>query len=254
MSSGVHHGTQLYLDDELLECAICLGACKGAEALRCGHRFHLQCLAAWTLSAAANCAMCPSCRTDIIDPAEKHTSQFCARCSVSLRRSTETLLWGANSANIWCTACTTREFVQNIRQRLCSIYAEHNPRKLDDVDGLLGEWLGEEDALLANVEKKYGMDGRLEVIRAEVFQIYTQCNPRKLVDIDELLVQGQGEEEQLLVNIRRKLKKELLDAVDAIRRQLLALYTEHSPQEVRLLRFNRLFHAKMACCWQIFGS
>ena len=106
--------------DEPAECAICLRSASGADALRCGHRFHLQCLAAWTLSAAANCAMCPSCRTDIIDPAEKHANQFCARCSVSLRRSTDTLLWGANSANIWCTGCTTGEFVQNIRRKFTS--------------------------------------------------------------------------------------------------------------------------------------
>ena len=46
--------------------------------------------------------------------------------------------WSTSAAaNIWCNPCTTREFVAGIRRRLVGIYAEHNPRKLDDVDALL---------------------------------------------------------------------------------------------------------------------
>ena len=35
------------------------------------------------------------------------------------------------------------------------IYRRHNPRKLDDVDGLMDEWAGEERLLLAKIKAKY---------------------------------------------------------------------------------------------------
>eukprot|EP01046_Picozoa_sp_COSAG06_P072680 COSAG06_NODE_21377_length_759_cov_0.996970_1_plen_152_part_10 len=129
------------------ECPICLRMlAPSADALRCGHQFHLQCLAAWTLSSAGNRTRCPACRTEIIDPAETRANMFCAKCSTSLAHDTHTLLWSTSAAsNIWCNPCTTREFVAGIRRRLVGIYAEHNPRKLDDVDALLEEWIGEED-------------------------------------------------------------------------------------------------------------
>ena len=43
----------------------------------------------------------------------------------------------------------------SIRTQIVNIYAVHNPDKLELVDELLAEWRGEEDALLANIKKKY---------------------------------------------------------------------------------------------------
>jgi hypothetical protein len=109
------------------DCAICLRPLPtGSDTLRCGHSFHLQCLAAWTLSASyANDAhsMCPSCRTDIIDAAATRANQFCGRCSISLAESTNELLYGPSPSNIWCPACTQAAFVEGIRARLVIIYA-----------------------------------------------------------------------------------------------------------------------------------
>ena len=45
--------------------------------------------------------------------------------------------------------------VDAIRQEMTAIYKKHNPRKLKDVDGLLAEWVGEEELLLDNIRKKY---------------------------------------------------------------------------------------------------
>jgi hypothetical protein len=42
-----------------------------------------------------------------------------------------------------------------VRQRLVEIYTQHKPRKLQDLDELLGEWVGKEEVLLAKVEAKY---------------------------------------------------------------------------------------------------
>jgi hypothetical protein len=41
------------------------------------------------------------------------------------------------------------------RAQLEAIYREHNPRKLHDIDSLLQEWSGREDALLAALGTKY---------------------------------------------------------------------------------------------------
>eukprot|EP01043_Picozoa_sp_COSAG02_P012919 COSAG02_NODE_509_length_20882_cov_71.811914_5_plen_467_part_00 len=215
-------------------CPICLRQLQqSADALRCGHKFHLQCLAAWTLSAAGNHSRCPSCRIEIIDPAETRANMFCAQCSTSLARDSHTLLWCTGAAsNIWCNACTTSAFITGIRKRLVGIYAEHNPRKLDDVDALLEEWAGEEDKLLANVEAKYGLTTPLELIRAEIFMFYTLSNPRKLADIDDLLMQWTGEEEQLRRNVAAKYQRERHDAVQAIREHLQTIYSKHCPEKV----------------------
>ena len=158
---------------------------------------------------------------------------FCAQCSTSLARDPHTLLWSSSAAsNIWCNGCTTGAFVAGIRKRLVGIYAEHNPRKLDDVDALLNEWTGEEDKLLANVEAKYGLNTPLELIRAEIFMFYTLSNPRKLADIDDLLIQWTGEEEQLRRNVAAKYQRERHEAVEAIREHLQFLYSKHCPQKV----------------------
>ena len=45
--------------------------------------------------------------------------------------------------------------VDAVRQEMTAIYKKHNPRKLKDVDGLLAEWVGEEELLLDNIRKKY---------------------------------------------------------------------------------------------------
>lgn len=43
-----------------------------------------------------------------------------------------------------------------VRERIAEIYAVHNPRKLDgDIDLLVQEWAGEEEALLAAIQNKY---------------------------------------------------------------------------------------------------
>ena len=42
-----------------------------------------------------------------------------------------------------------------IRELIVHIYRQHNPRKLDDVDGLMDEWAGEERLLLAKIKAKY---------------------------------------------------------------------------------------------------
>jgi hypothetical protein len=41
------------------------------------------------------------------------------------------------------------------RARLIEIYTEHKPRKVQDVDQLLREWVGREEQLVARVERKY---------------------------------------------------------------------------------------------------
>ena len=48
------------------------------------------------------------------------------------------------------------EELDSIREVMIHIYQQHNPRKIDDVDRLLGEWQGEERLLLAKIRAKYG--------------------------------------------------------------------------------------------------
>ena len=45
--------------------------------------------------------------------------------------------------------------VDSIRAQIVDIYSVHNPDKIELVDELLAEWRGEEEALLANIKKKY---------------------------------------------------------------------------------------------------
>lgn len=45
--------------------------------------------------------------------------------------------------------------VDEVRTELKSIYTQHRPDKLPDVEGLLAEWKGQEKDLLANVKAKY---------------------------------------------------------------------------------------------------
>jgi hypothetical protein len=162
-------------------CAICLRPLHpGGDGLSCGHRFHLQCLAAWTLSAADNHSACPTCRQEIVDPAEVRAHQVCAQCGCSMSHLCDTLLYGPESAKLYCLPCRGEAFLGAIKARINGIYADHNPRKLDDTDGLLEEWKGEEDVLLANVEAKYGLVGETPTIRAKMFCIYVESNPRKL--------------------------------------------------------------------------
>ena len=64
-----------------------------------------------------------------------------------------------------------------VRRQLLAIYSEHNPAKLGDVDGLVAEWAGQEELLLAKVQAKYlGGDD----IRSQIVAIYTEHCPRKL--------------------------------------------------------------------------
>ena len=64
-----------------------------------------------------------------------------------------------------------------VRHQLVAIYSEHNPAKLGDVDGLVAEWAGQEELLLAKVQAKYlGGDD----IRSQIVAIYTEHCPRKL--------------------------------------------------------------------------
>ena len=51
-----------------------------------------------------------------------------------------------------CQDASERE---TIRELIVHIYRQHNPRKLDDVDGLMDEWAGEERLLLAKIKAKY---------------------------------------------------------------------------------------------------
>jgi hypothetical protein len=44
-----------------------------------------------------------------------------------------------------------------VQVELRQIYQAHNPAKLDSVDALLGEWSGQEQQLLRNVQEKYGL-------------------------------------------------------------------------------------------------
>ena len=52
--------------------------------------------------------------------------------------------------------------LSSIRTRIQSIYQEHNPRKIADIDALLMEWQGDENKLLAQVEAKYTSTTRSE--------------------------------------------------------------------------------------------
>eukprot|EP01043_Picozoa_sp_COSAG02_P039632 COSAG02_NODE_3145_length_7289_cov_10.121280_2_plen_215_part_00 len=45
--------------------------------------------------------------------------------------------------------------LDTIREIMMHIYQQHNPRKINDVDRLLGEWQGEERLLLAKIRAKY---------------------------------------------------------------------------------------------------
>jgi hypothetical protein len=67
-------------DEEGELCAICQEPCRpggaggGGSALRCGHAFHPQCIAQWTLSGAAQHSKCPTCRQDIVDQPTDHAA------------------------------------------------------------------------------------------------------------------------------------------------------------------------------------
>ena len=77
---------------------------------------------------------------------------------------------------------------------------------MTDVDRLLLEWHGEEEALLANIVDKYEPVSvtNVDEIRAQIVEIYRRRNARKLADVDGLLEEWKGEEEELLKQIEAK--------------------------------------------------
>lgn len=59
------------------------------------------------------------------------------------------------SPTVNTNSCITR--VENdVRARLEAFYKEHNPEKMDGIDGILTKYAGREEVLFARLEKKYG--------------------------------------------------------------------------------------------------
>ena len=90
-----------------------------------------------------------------------------------------------------------------IRAQILTIYVQHNPRKVADVDALLAEWAGEEGMLLQQIKAKYRPQ-ILAQVRQRMVTIYEQHNPRKVADVDALLAEWVGEEETLLEHVQAK--------------------------------------------------
>ena len=90
-----------------------------------------------------------------------------------------------------------------IRTQILTIYEQHNPRKVADIDALLAEWAGEEGMLLQQIKAKYRPQ-ILAQVRQRMVAIYTQFNARKVDDVDALLAEWAGEEETLLEHIQAK--------------------------------------------------
>lgn len=157
-------------------------------------------------------------------------------------------------------AAPSEEQVQKIRELIVEVYKEHNPSKLNDVEGLLAKYKGREEQVYRSICEKYSVEPKLpkaqpaeaeggkksaaEKYKELISEVFAEHNKEKLGEIDELLSKYKGKEKTLYMAVCQKYgvepkdkKKKKVDKVSdekaAVVKPLIAeIYKEHNPAKL----------------------
>ena len=121
------------------------------------------------------------------------------------------------------------------RSQLTALFQKHDPKRLSEVDHLLGLWGGREDQLIVNIEREYTSKSA-ESYRARLVAFYEKQDPSKVASVDRALETWKGREEEMFRALESKYASKEAAAASGIdpknyRERLKLFYKRNAPEK-----------------------